>query len=350
MVAKLGFANRVRVLTTGTPGTGTITLGSASTQNQLFIAALDGLRVEYTILDAGGSAWGTEEAVYTHAGTTLSARAHIESSSGSLISPASGSAVILGLVSRRAKSDYLASQGHIAGLAPIWTSTTAIGAGSGSAHIEGLDAVVDVPTALALTPTKVADTLYYCYLYAPDLATPPVLVSSTVAPATAGYKGSARSASATIGGNAANLHRFLFPYWTNAANTIIAFNAAMGGATVEYVYDPGATNRRRLNGGNATALTTVDLSLAIPPNIATAFFAELIIVSGGTAGDFLKLSIDGALYCAIVGMNVMVNVKTYTWQMWCPLIPATPSVYYHITKTDAGTVAYIDVYGLKFVR
>ena len=86
------LVNRAQ-MTTSTTGTGTITLGSASTGYQDFATAgvTDGASVRYLIED--GSNWEIGEGTYTSSGTTLSRTVSESSNAGSAIN-LSGSAIV----------------------------------------------------------------------------------------------------------------------------------------------------------------------------------------------------------------------------------------------------------------
>lgn len=86
-------ANNVKMSVSGTPGTGTITLGSASSGYQSFASAYGGnATVDVRITD--GTAWEVaRNCTYTHSGTTLTRGTLESSSTGSALSLTSAAVV-----------------------------------------------------------------------------------------------------------------------------------------------------------------------------------------------------------------------------------------------------------------
>lgn len=86
-------ANRVQMTVSGTPGTGTITLGSASSGYRTFASAYGG-NATVDVLITDGSAWEVaRNCTYTNSGTTLSRGTLESSSTGSAISLTSAAVV-----------------------------------------------------------------------------------------------------------------------------------------------------------------------------------------------------------------------------------------------------------------
>ena len=82
----------------GTPGTGTITVSTASSGFRGFTASDDGKYFSCTFTD--GAAWETaDQCLYTHSGTTLTRGTFVASSTGSAISLTSAAIVTVGPIS-----------------------------------------------------------------------------------------------------------------------------------------------------------------------------------------------------------------------------------------------------------
>jgi len=122
------FVNRAK-MTTATTGSGTITLGSASSGFQSFAAAgvANTNTVTYVIED--GTAWEIGNGVYTSVGTTLS-RSLLSSSTGSLLL-LSGNAVVYVSVIAQTIDDLYATKANLA--SPSFTGQASFPDGTAAA-------------------------------------------------------------------------------------------------------------------------------------------------------------------------------------------------------------------------
>lgn len=107
--------NRVKMTVSGTPGTGTITLGSASSGYQSFATAYGG-NATVDILIVEGTAWEVaRDCTYTNAGTTVTRGTLEASSTGSAVSFTSAAVVSEILTATKGTYLEIALKGHIPG-------------------------------------------------------------------------------------------------------------------------------------------------------------------------------------------------------------------------------------------
>lgn len=123
------YKNRVGMSTTGTPGTGTITLNAAETGYQSFASAY-GANANVDILIEEGSAWEiARDCTYTHSGTTVTRGTLEASSTGSALSLTSAAKVyVINSAARIQDSAYLIRSGFSA--RADGTNQASVGAGS----------------------------------------------------------------------------------------------------------------------------------------------------------------------------------------------------------------------------
>lgn len=150
------LVNRAR-MTTATTGTGTITLGSASSGFQTFAAAglVTGDIVRYVIED--GTNWEIGTGTYTSAGTTLS-RTLVASSSGSLLSLSGTAEVFVTAAAEdisRTANNTLAAAGTTQGTATAITAdVTRVSSGTGGVILPVTDAgrtfIIDNQTGVSI--------------------------------------------------------------------------------------------------------------------------------------------------------------------------------------------------------
>ena len=122
----------------GTPGTGTITLGSASSGYQSFATAY-AANATVDILIVDGTAWEVaRNCTYTNSGTTVTRGTLEASSTGSAISLTS--AAVVSVIPTAEVGNWInnAISGYIVGLDITYSSTTAVAVSSGTISLNGV--------------------------------------------------------------------------------------------------------------------------------------------------------------------------------------------------------------------
>lgn len=224
--------------------------------------------------------------------------------------------------------------GLIEGLELRWVSGSALTVTSGSAYVEALGRVVDVPSQIAKTSIGfAANTWHHVYLYL-NSGTPDVEIVTT-APATP-YSGNARSKTGDT------TRRYLGSVLTDSAGAI--YNFRQNGDRVDWKVQTGVAPFRCLNAGTATAETTVSLAGAIPVTSAhvNIYFQNISsqIAGFGTPDD----SAPGSPFSGMIVMDV--NARLIT------LFPtdASRQITYWLVGTPTSGALYADVLGYKFGR
>lgn len=334
--ADMGFADRIRAVTTSMSGTGSFTLNTASTQYRLPPAALDGKAVEYIALDANGTGWETGIGTYTDS-TKVLTRGFIASSTGSALSFSSGiHTIIFGGIAKSAESAYNASRGFISGLGPKWTSATVLGVvNGGGVFIESLNRVVYGAPA-DITPSSPSNSTWY-HVYAYDNSGTLTLEASTTAPvAFATPVGNARSKSGDTS------RRYLFSALTDGSGTFHRFDYNAGSNLVQWTGTIHSAPFRAVNGVSAGSSTTGDLSGAAPVT------ARAVLVKVTATGTATYLTTGDAT----VTTSFYTHVHSHLGSGAAPIGPvqvsATQTVSFY--NGAGGALTYIDVLGWYLQR
>lgn len=229
----------------------------------------------------------------------------------------------------------------IGGLLNDATNTT-ISCSAVTAFIESLGYAITA-TPSNLTITVGSSVVGHVYLKSDG-----TLADSTTAPvAFSTPAGTARSKSGDT------TQRYLGSFVTDGSSHILPFTMVLAGGNLAQMHftnaGGGASPYRFLSAGAATSYGSVtSLAALVPANVVTQ--ARILIVGTGQvspANFTISLSTDGSHgNAAEWGQTTASGNPAFI--TWCPLDTSTPGIYYK--TSDAGALAYLDLFGYEFVR
>lgn len=344
--------NRVGMSVSGTPGTGTITLGSAESGYQSFATAY-GANANVDILIEDGTAWEiARDCTYTHSGTTVTRGTLEASSTGSAISLTSSAKVYVVESATRIYPHTLAGRGYIDGGQIAYSSTTAITVSACRVNINGVIRETTSTTTLTSgttmkdlansTVTIGASKCYFVFAYnnagtlefrVEDRDTTGDGADPTWDSALDYWK------AASTGAEARRIGKF----WTNGSSQILEF----------YPVTTGRYRGFQCANYAAVALvsagtSTTYASITITP-YWTADDSEMIVqmttVVGSAAGANIYISINSGTNDTAQGSNAAA-VASQSITAPAIVIPYTGTLHY---KTIANNSAYVRATGARFL-
>lgn len=221
---------------------------------------------------------------------------------------------------------------YLSGFRLSFVSTTAVTVSTGAAYIPGLNTVVVLSTAAALSGLSLTGaTAYHFYLYVSGGTAAVELV--TTAPS-APYHGSARTKSG------ATSRRYLGTLITAASGNLLPF--VHTGADILYPAAGTFAPYRVLANGTATTPTTVDMSGSVP---ATASAAHLRVFNQNNVNISLIATGFSTPSSSVYSMRVNSGLI-----FGAPLpLGDTKSFDYALDSAGTGGL-YVDVVGFRIER
>ncbi|MDT3468913.1 hypothetical protein [Stenotrophomonas maltophilia] len=221
-------------------------------------------------------------------------------------------------------------KGYIEGLRLEWVSGTQIRVTTGSAYVPGPKRIAELATAVTITPSLAASTMYHVYL---------TLVSgvigaeaTTTAPATP-YIGTARAKTGDTS------RRYLGSFMTKADATIANF--IMSAGVVTYQESTDTAPFRALTNGVSTTQTSVSLGPSGVPVTATT--AKMNVTNLATSGTML-MSNPAASTTNMQGIR-----PGSGFPMMFP-VDSLQRVTYFYSAAPSGGGGYIDIIGYAVER
>lgn len=332
--------NRVQMSVSGTPGTGTITLGSAASGYQSFSAA-HGANATVDVLITDGTAWEVARGcTYTHSGTTLSRGTLEASSTGSAISLTSAAVVSQIATAAWGNETEVHRQTYIVGLLVTKNSGgNTLDISVGACYDPSSGKVISYAGATGVSAGSLGASQWnQVYIY-DSSGTATIEVVNNAAPPSTTYAGTARQ-----GGTNSN-RRWIGAFLTTAASAIYAQDVAEGPAgqiAVTYLATTTATPFRCLSAGTQTTYTAVSLVGVIPRYVAIKCAADTALDATAAGLVAMALSLDGTNTHNIAALYSP-SPSTFPG-LGLTLVPerSTPQIYYKMTGANTPK-GYIDI-------
>lgn len=225
--------------------------------------------------------------------------------------------------------------GFIDGLKMIWNSGTSITVDRGAAFVPGVNKMLELADPVTKSGLSLsANTWYHVYLYL-NGSTPDIEISTTAPDVP--YWGTARYKTGFVS------RRYLGSLRTNASAQI--YNFLQTGLTILYRDVLYGSPFRALNGGVATAETSVSLSAVVP---ITSRTAQLYLLNLSTShGAYFGTSDDSASGPPTNGISA-IGISSRVLLLFP--ISSSQAITYWYPTTPSGGAAYIDVYGYVYER
>jgi hypothetical protein len=321
--------NRVQ-MTTATTGTGTITLGSASSGYQTFAAAYGG-NATVDILIVDGTAWEVaRNCTYTNVGTTVTRGTLEASSTGSAIS-LSGSAVV-SVIARAEWGNEIetARQRYISGLVVTKNAGgNTLDISAGSCYDPSSQRVITYAGATGVNAgTLGASQWNQVYIYDNAGTATIEVVNNAAAPSTT-YAGTARQ-----GGTNSN-RRWIGSFLTDGSSNIRNMLAYERGHGIIEVWGGGLAV---LSGGTSSTYAAVSLATVVPRYVAFEALLDIGRTFSTTAAHDvqLQLSPDQTNDTWRDRVYVYSTSSSPRLQPWVSIDASTPQIYYKISASGGS--------------
>ena len=332
----------------GTPGTGTVTLGSAASGYISFGAYYGANATVPGVMFVDGTDFEiARDCAYTHTGTTLGRGTREYSTTGSALSLTSAAEAHAILLPSTGTSLDLELQTCISGLLVTKNASgNTLDISAGYCFDPSCGRVISYAGATGVSAgTLGASQWNQVYIY-DSSGTATIEVVNNAAPPSSTYAGTARK-----GGTGSN-RRWIGSFMTTSGSAIYAQDVKEGARNqidVSWLSATNTTPFRCLSAGTATSYTAVSLVGAVPRYVGSEVMASMLLDATAAQHVDAAFSVDGSALLA--GYNIYSSAASQFPRIpiTLPLESSTPQIYYKMSGSNTPKL-YIDVYGYRAAR